>query len=258
MLLIGLTTTLALAQNGASTTGTSASSTGTGTTGGVSMSGSSMSGSSMMNGTSMMNGNGSSMSGSSMSGGSMSGGSMNGGSMNGTSMSGGSMNGGSMSGGSMSGSSMSGTSMSGTVSALDTSFVAAAGQGNTFEIEAAKLALKNSTNAKVKAYAQKMITDHTKLGASVKAALAKDKAGLTPPTMVGPAQRVTMNKLLGLKGKAFDAAYKNAMISSHAQTYALFSDYVKKGHLTNLKAVVKQYAPTVKMHWDMAKTLPAT
>ncbi len=236
IVLIGLTTTFALAQSGTSTTGTSAPSTG----------GTSMTGSSMMNGTSMMNG--SSMGGTSMSGGSM----MNGSSMGGTSMSGSSM---------MNGTSMSGTSTAGgagTATKLDTAFVTAAGQGNTFEIQAAQLALKNSTNAKVKAYAQQMIKDHTALGNSVKAALQKDDPSLQPPTDVNAAQRTLLVKLGALKGAAFDAAYKNANVLSHTETYALFTDYIKSGKLTNLKSVVQKYNPTVKMHLDMAKTLPAT
>lgn len=223
LLLIGLTT-LALAQNGTSMNGTS-----------------SMGGS--MNGTSMSGGPAGGMSGTSSMGSSSMGESMHG-----TSMMGGSMGGTSMMGGSMNGSSMNGGN-------LDHSFVTAAGEGNNFEIEAAMTALKNSSNSKVKEFAQKMITDHSKLGNDVKAALAG--SGLKLPSGVSAAQKVTLLKLKNLKGAAFDAAYKNAMVMSHAQTYALFSDYIKHGDLRHLKQVIEMYAPVVKMHWDMAKVLPS-
>ena len=51
------------------------------------------------------------------------------------------------------------------LSRTDKTFVPKAAMGNEFEIEAARLATTLSMDAQVKTYAQKMITDHTKLGA---------------------------------------------------------------------------------------------
>ena len=45
----------------------------------------------------------------------------------------------------------------------DKSFIADASQGDLTEIKLSQLALQKSSNAQVKSYAQKMITDHTML-----------------------------------------------------------------------------------------------
>lgn len=82
---------------------------------------------------------------------------------------------------------------------------------------------------------------------------------MTLPTGVSPAQQKMLD---GLKaaGKNFDALYKKDkdMDASHAETYALFQKYSKAADANaGLKTVVKGALPTVKMHWDMAKKLPA-
>src|SRR5690606_24691060 len=58
-------------------------------------------------------------------------------------------------------------------------FVSAATIGNRFEIDTSNLALKYAKGDDVKSFAQKMITDHTKAGEELKAALGK--ANITPP-----------------------------------------------------------------------------
>ena len=45
-------------------------------------------------------------------------------------------------------------------SASDQEFVAKPSVGNTFEMDAAKLALDKATDARLKSFAQKMIADH--------------------------------------------------------------------------------------------------
>ena len=144
-----------------------------------------------------------------------------------------------------------------TLSSIDKAFVPKAAMGNQFEIEAAKLATSMSMSSEVKSYAQKMITDHTKLGASVKAAVMKADPSMMLPSSVSPAQQ---KMLVALKaaGKNFDALYRKDMDVSHAETYALFQKYSKAADANAvLQTVVKGALPTVKMHWDTAKKLPA-
>ncbi len=138
----------------------------------------------------------------------------------------------------------------------DKSFVPKAAMGNQFEIEAAKLAQSMSMDSKVKAYAQKMITDHTKLGADVKAAVKMADPAMMVPTKVSPAQQKMLGALKAA-GKNFDRLYKKDMEASHAATYALSQKYSSAANANpDLKAVVKGALPTVKGHLDMAKGLP--
>ncbi len=143
------------------------------------------------------------------------------------------------------------------LSSTDKTFVPKAAMGNQFEIEAAKLAVDMSMDAKVKAYAQKMITDHTKLGTAVKGAVMKADPNMMVPTNVSPAQQKMLTALKA-SGSNFDEMYKADMVASHAETYALFQGYTKSMNANAaLKTVIKGALPTVKMHLDMAKGLPA-
>ncbi|WP_424949962.1 DUF4142 domain-containing protein [Deinococcus sp.] len=142
------------------------------------------------------------------------------------------------------------------LSSTDKAFVPRAAMGNQFEIEAAKLADSMSMDAKVKTYAQKMIADHTKLGADVKAAVMKADPSMMLPMSVSPAQQKMLDALKAA-GKNFDGLYKKDMEASHAETYALFQKYSASADANaELKTVIKGALPTVKMHLDMAKTLP--
>lgn len=138
----------------------------------------------------------------------------------------------------------------------DKSFVPKAAMGNQFEIEAAKLAQSMSMDSKVKAYAQKMITDHTRLGADVKTAVKKADPAMVVPATVSPAQRKMLGALK-VSGKNFDSLYRKDMEASHAETYALFQKYSAAANANpDLKAVVRGALPTVKSHLDMARGLP--
>jgi|GEM_PF-2365873 len=142
------------------------------------------------------------------------------------------------------------------LTSTDKAFVPKATMGNQFEIDAAKLALTMSMDAKVKTYAQKMITDHTKLGADVKATVKRADPAMMVPTMVSPAQQKMLDALKA-SGKAFDAMYKKDMLSSHKETYALFEKYSASSNANaDLKTVIKGALPTVKGHLDMAQGLP--
>ncbi|WP_407570714.1 DUF4142 domain-containing protein [Deinococcus altitudinis] len=143
------------------------------------------------------------------------------------------------------------------LTSTDKAFVPKAAMGNQFEIEAAKLAQTMSMDTKVKTYAAKMITDHTKLGAQVKATVKKADPNMMVPATVSPAQQKMLDALKA-SGKSFDSLYKKDMEASHAETYALFQKYsASMDANANLKTVIKGALPTVKGHLDMAKGLPA-
>jgi putative membrane protein len=85
------------------------------------------------------------------------------------------------------------------------------------------LALKKSSNAEVKAFAQDMITAHTKAQAELKA-LAQAK-GIKIADKPGADQRLQYNKLTTLSGAAFDAEYKKVQVDGHTMTLKLIQTY---------------------------------
>src|ERR1700740_2946036 len=74
-----------------------------------------------------------------------------------------------------------GATSAATLGSHDTgAFVDGAGQGDMYEIQAAKIAEQKSKSADVKAFAKMMVADHTALEAEMKPLIAK--AGKTAPT----------------------------------------------------------------------------
>lgn len=137
----------------------------------------------------------------------------------------------------------------------DTKFLEKANQGSVDEIDLAKIALDKSTNDDVKAFAQKMIDDHTTLIHTMQT--FDIQAGIQPPAHPDAATEAEKLKLGILNGQAFDKAYIKAMVDDHhkdlqeflaeekATAYPAFRDAVKQG-----EQVVRQH---LKMIDDIAK-----
>ena len=130
-------------------------------------------------------------------------------------------------------------------------FATKAGIANTFEIDSSKLALTMATRADVKAFAQKMITDHTKAGKAYKAALAKT-TGVTAPVALDDASQAKLDDLKKkTKGDDFDNAYIDAQKSAHSDAVSLFDSYAKNGTDSALKDFAATTLPTLQGHKDM-------
>jgi putative membrane protein len=134
-------------------------------------------------------------------------------------------------------------------------FVATAPAANAFEIASSKLALEKSTNPAVRAFAEKMITDHTMIGEHFVAAFGQANTGLTPPDGLGPELGAIMDKLKGESGAAFDAAYVAAQTQGHQAAVGLFAGYAKGGDNAVLKAFAAETLPMIEMHLEMCYAL---
>jgi putative membrane protein len=178
----------------------------------------------------------------------------------------GGMSGSSSSSGSMSSSSSSGSSGSSGSSASGSSgnlndgqiagITAAAHKG---EIEAAKLARKQSKNAKVKKFAQMMLKQHT-MALKTETNLAS-KAGITPSDS-DQSQQITQansdlaQKLQGLSGKEFDQAYVQAMVEGHQKVLdTIDNTLIPAAQNDQLKAQLQKERSVVETHLDHAKKL---
>ena len=133
-------------------------------------------------------------------------------------------------------------------------FAAQAGASNYYEIATSQLALTKSQNPDVKAFAQKMIDDHTKAAADLAAAASTQ--GIAPPAAPDTKQQGDINRMNGLAGGAFDSAYGAAQAKAHADAIALFQGYSSTGPVGALKDFAFKALPTLQMHSDMAKKLP--
>ena len=132
----------------------------------------------------------------------------------------------------------------------DKQFVMQASLGDYTEITFSQLALQKSTNSKVKAYAQKMITDHNQLEAEMKP--VADKMGVTPATALDAQHQQLYDQLNQLSGADFDKQYMSDMDTDHHKTLDLFKTEESSTQDKQLKPIVKKGEKVVAQHTEMA------
>lgn len=138
-----------------------------------------------------------------------------------------------------------------TASSDDADFAVKAANSGMTEIEASKLALSTSTNANVKKYAQMIIDEHTAAGAKL-GSLASSK-NITVPTALSTDSQDKINDLGKKKGKDFDKAYVDMMVSDHKDAVDAFQKENSNTADADLKAFTAETIPVLQKHLDEAK-----
>ena len=125
------------------------------------------------------------------------------------------------------------------VSAADKKFATEAAQGGLAEVEMGQVAAQKATSPQVKQFAQRMVTDHTEANQELMQ-VAKSQS-LELPTQVDAEHKTSTDKLRGLNGTAFDAAYMQDMVRDHEHTVAAFQKQAQSGSDPALKAFAQKY-----------------
>ena len=133
---------------------------------------------------------------------------------------------------------------------------------NQVDIDAGEVAKSRSTNADVKAFAERMVTDHT--GVNKSATELVTKLGVTPednPTSrsLKASGENNVAKLKTLKGAAFDKAYIDNEVAYHAQVLEAVDKTLIPGAKNEaLKALLVRVRPAFVAHLEHAKHLQAS
>jgi putative membrane protein len=135
----------------------------------------------------------------------------------------------------------------------DKKFLAMAAQSDQNEIALSQLAEQKASNPAVKAFAEKMVTEHTKMSASMKP--FADSWGLTAPTGPDADHQKELDKLNGLSGKDFDKEYIDQMVSDHSKALSAFTTEVKDTKDVKFQAAVIKGKTAVAAHKNMAYDL---
>jgi putative membrane protein len=123
------------------------------------------------------------------------------------------------------------------------------------EINAAKEALKKSTNASVKKFAKDMESSHTRNLDQTK------KLGVTPVSSdksmaLQKKGQMDLTQLMGATGKNFDVAYITAMVNGHQEVLAMIdSDLMRNTTNPKLLNQLKATRAVVAHHLEMAKDI---
>ncbi len=139
-----------------------------------------------------------------------------------------------------------------TESTGDQAFVTQAAQGGMAEVADATLASTRASSASVKAYARRMIADHTKANAQLAAIARKDK--FTLPSGIGDDNAQLKGALGKLQGKTFDVSYLQGQVQGHEKMEQVFQKEISTGKNAELVAFAKMTLPTVEKHLALAKT----
>lgn len=139
----------------------------------------------------------------------------------------------------------------------DSQFVMSAAEGGILEVELGRIAQQKASNADVKEFGAKMVTDHSKANDELKS-IASGK-GITLPTeeKVKQKHQGMIAKLEKLEGAAFDKAYMADMVKDHDKDVAAFEREAKGGRDTEWKAFAEKTLPTLKEHQKLAKEVNA-
>lgn len=152
------------------------------------------------------------------------------------------------------------TSMGAAFAATSNDFVDKAAAGGIAEIEASRLALEKSASADIKAFANMMITDHSKANDEL-ATIAKKHDIEVPDTTTLVKQ--AKEKILDMRDESFDAAYANNQVKAHEETIELFKEEAntvtddKVKGATELKGFAQKMLPGLEKHLHAAKKLQA-
>jgi putative membrane protein len=132
-------------------------------------------------------------------------------------------------------------------------FVKKAALGGMTEVELGKLAQSKSKDSNVKAFADRMVRDHSKANAEL-TGIAKGK-GVEVPMSLDAEHQAMVKDLSGKSGTEFDTAYSKHMVMDHAKTIALFEGATQNSD-ADLAAFARKTLPTLKEHKQMADALP--
>ena len=125
---------------------------------------------------------------------------------------------------------------------------------NLHEISSGRLAVQKASRADVRAFGQRMVTDHTKAQAQLMQ-LAKARGYHVPPEATSPPANDPM--LSKASGKEFDRLYVHMMAPGHRQAVILFQDYALKGKDPAVKAFAQQMLPIIKDHLKTVMAIDA-
>lgn len=134
-------------------------------------------------------------------------------------------------------------------------FAEKAGAAGAAEVQVGRLGAQRATSPEVKAFAQKMVTDHTKANKELMAA-AKMK-NIEVPTEPGLMHKGMMEKFERQKADAdFDHDFMQQMVRDHESVVELFQNASTDMNVDpELRSYAKKMLPTLREHLKEAKAL---
>ena len=140
--------------------------------------------------------------------------------------------------------------------AKDSTFVQKASEGNLGEIEISKMVAKQTTNAKVREFANKLAEGHTKANQELSG--IANKLNITVANEISKHCREMKEKLSKSSGADLDREFIAAQVKGHEEALQMYKDQAKNGQNADLKAFANKVVPTIEEHLRQARDLSKT
>jgi putative membrane protein len=138
----------------------------------------------------------------------------------------------------------------------DQKFAKKAAAGGMFEVKLGEVAQKNGDLPEVKKFGAMMVADHGKAGEELAAIAAKE--GIKLPAKLPKKLQSKTDKLSGLTGKAFDAAYVTEMVADHEKDLAEFQAAAKELTDPSLKEFAAKTSAVIQKHLEAIRKIQAS
>jgi putative membrane protein len=141
----------------------------------------------------------------------------------------------------------------------DRNFINQASMSNTAEIQAGHYAdstvdsTTDSLGSSIRAFASKMVTDHTTAQNDLKT--LGNSVNFTVTDSVDAMHTSQMDSLKMLNGRAFDSAYIISQIADHQAAINTFQQEASSGNKSAVINYANKYLPVLQMHLQMADSL---
>jgi putative membrane protein len=134
----------------------------------------------------------------------------------------------------------------------DADFVKAAASGGLMEVELGRHAMEHAESPRVRAFGERMASDHGRSHEALKAVAKRE--GLALPSAMSEEHRKAADELTKLRGRELDEAYMKAMVEDHEKDVEAFREQAEQG-----KSAVDRWAaetlPTLEAHLRQAKSV---
>jgi putative membrane protein len=135
--------------------------------------------------------------------------------------------------------------------AADKTFATKAAADGQAEVALGHLATENAGSPQVRAFGERMVTDHSQANQALQEIGRQQHLAL--PDKPGSANEAVARRLQTMKGPEFDKAYMRDMVQDHQQDVAEFRKEAETGKDPALRAFAQKYLPVLQQHLQLAE-----
>ncbi|MCI0379337.1 MAG: DUF4142 domain-containing protein [Gemmataceae bacterium] len=137
----------------------------------------------------------------------------------------------------------------------DTDFLVKAVSTGIFEVKISEQATKNANDTDVKAFAQKLATEHKQLNQNLLKHAQQTKTAVA--TDLAKDKQARLDQLGKLTGAAYDREFMKQNIEGHEASVKLFKNQSEKGQIAELRKFAQEVLPTIERHLKEARAIAA-